>query len=143
MEPKLSTPNLGPETSPIFQRQSYEQHTDLSPSETPETRKFEGPERSQEVSQGEINSTPVLPPPIVFPQPPAPVANDASTATVSSNTDAPLVANDDDLIEREWVDKAKKIIIDTKEDPYRREKEVTLLQSDYLKKRYGRELGSS
>jgi hypothetical protein len=57
--------------------------------------------------------------------------------------DAPLVANDDDLIEKEWVEKAKRIISETKEDPYRREMEVGQLQADYLRKRYGKEIGVS
>lgn len=53
----------------------------------------------------------------------------------------PVSAADDDLIEKEWVDKAKKIIEDTKEDPYRRELEIGKLQRDYIRKRYGREIG--
>jgi hypothetical protein len=57
--------------------------------------------------------------------------------------DTPVAASDDDLIEKEWVDKAKKIIMQTKDDPYRREREVNKLQADYLRKRYGKELGSS
>jgi hypothetical protein len=57
--------------------------------------------------------------------------------------DNPIAANDDDLIEKEWVDKAKKIILQTKDDPYRREQEVSKLQADYLRKRYGKELGVS
>ena len=55
----------------------------------------------------------------------------------------PLVASDDDLIEKEWVDKAKRIVSETKDDPYRREAEVGKLQVDYLQKRYGKELGMS
>lgn len=56
--------------------------------------------------------------------------------------DIPAVASDDDLIEKEWVDKAKKIIAETKEDPHKRERAVNKLQIEYLKKRYGKELGS-
>lgn len=55
--------------------------------------------------------------------------------------DTPAVAADDDVIEKEWVDKAKKIIASTKDDPYRREREVGKLQADYLQKRYGKNLG--
>lgn len=51
---------------------------------------------------------------------------------------APLYAADDDLIEKEWVDKAKKIIAETKHDPYLQEQEVSKLQADYLQKRYGK-----
>ena len=62
---------------------------------------------------------------------------------VTTITGAPLFAKDDDLIEKEWVDRAKKIISDTKNDPFKREESVSKLQVDYLKKRYGRELGVS
>jgi len=83
---------------------------------------------------------PVLPPPAVITVQGATVKDDVVTDVSSGDT--PLVANDDDLIEKEWVDKAKRIIIDTKDDPYRREQEVSRLQADYLRKRYGRELGT-
>lgn len=53
----------------------------------------------------------------------------------------PLTAGDDEVMEKVWVDKAKKIINDTKGDPYRREYEVGKLQADYIEKRYGKKLG--
>ena len=43
--------------------------------------------------------------------------------------------------EKEWVDKLKKIIILTKDDPYERSRVITQLQIDYLKKRYNKTLG--
>lgn len=49
--------------------------------------------------------------------------------------------NDDEVIARSWVDKAKKIINETKDDPYRQEEAVGQLQSDYLKDRYGKGFG--
>jgi hypothetical protein len=52
----------------------------------------------------------------------------------------PLIAGDDDLIEKEWVEKAKKIIQQTRSDPYNQEKEVSKLQADYIKKRYGKDV---
>ena len=71
------------------------------------------------------------------------VADDKNTTstdgTISINS--PAVANDDDLIEKEWVDKAKKIVSETRDDPRRQEEAVSRLQVDYLKKRYGREIG--
>lgn len=101
-------------------------------------------ERRPEVVQGAPapaeNSTlpPVLP---AIPMPIAPVADDAVATTVASD-DNPITAADDDLIEKEWVDKAKKIIEQTKDDPYKRELEIGNLQRDYIKKRYGREIGA-
>lgn len=55
-----------------------------------------------------------------------------------SSSASPATASDDDLIEKEWVDKAKKVIEETKDDPYQREQAVKELQADYLFKRYGR-----
>lgn len=73
-----------------------------------------------------------------LPSPIQTVIQDDGDSTGSSN---PTVAADDDLMEKEWVDRSKQVIAETKGDPYRREKEVNKLQIDYLKKRYGKELG--
>lgn len=70
---------------------------------------------------------------------PVPVATADDTTVADDN---PAVAADDQVIEKEWVDKAKRIIAETREDPHRRERAVNKLQVDYLKKRYGKELGS-
>ncbi len=72
-----------------------------------------------------------------LPNLPQPKPLQKQTVVAGSN---PLVAADEDLIEKEWVDKAKKIVSQTKEDPYSQEKEVSKLQADYLKKRYGKEI---
>lgn len=61
-------------------------------------------------------------------------------ATPAVSDDTPLMAADDEVIEQEWVQKAKKIVADTKGDPYSQEKEVGKLQAEYLKKRYGKEI---
>ena len=42
------------------------------------------------------------------------------------------------LIEKEWVEKAKKVIAETRHDPHLQEREVSKLQADYLQKRYGK-----
>lgn len=61
----------------------------------------------------------------------------------NDGTSDPITANNDDVIEKEWVDRAKKVISDTKDDPYKREEAVSKLQKDYLEKRYGKHLGAS
>lgn len=83
--------------------------------------------------------------PIPVPMPtsvplPSPVQPQTQVPSQVSD-DNPAVAGDDDLIEKEWVDKAKRIIAETKDDPYRREREVGLLQADYLQKRYNKTIG--
>lgn len=75
---------------------------------------------------------------------PAPVSSLSATdtTTVAQSDDSPIVAADEDLIEKEWVDKAKKVIAQTKDDPFVREQQVKQLQIDYIKKRYGKAIGA-
>lgn len=108
----------------------------------PETGIETGAERQEVAAESaarQADATPVLPPPVLPTIVPQTVTDDVTTP----QDDTPLLAADEDLIEKEWVDKAKKIILETKDDPYAREAAVTKLQADYLKKRYGRELGSA
>ena len=80
----------------------------------------------------------VLPQPVVYDD-----TSDNSVIPQPTPDDATLIANDDDLIEKEWVDKAKKIIAETRDDPYRREVEISKLQIEYIRRRYGREIGKA
>lgn len=73
---------------------------------------------------------------------PVPVQAKSDDDSQSDDTTAtPIVAADEDLIEKEWVDKAKQVISSTKNDPYRREQEVKKLQIEYVQKRYNRTIG--
>lgn len=74
---------------------------------------------------------------------PQPVVNDNIVVNPTITSNSPAVAADDDLIEKEWVDKAKKIISETKDNPRKREEDVSRLQIDYLEKRYGRKIGTT
>ena len=73
---------------------------------------------------------------------PAPPAVQAPASTTSTD-DTPLIAGAADLSEKEWVDKLKRIITLTRDDPYERARVIAQLQADYLKKRYNREMGQS
>lgn len=71
----------------------------------------------------------------------------AATPDPAQSTDAstdqsgnPLIADDVDVIEKEWVDRAKEVVNKTKEDPRQQEKEVSKLQADYLAKRYNKNI---
>lgn len=137
MEPKLPSPNIGPEVPSV----NYGPQVERLPGETNPEQRIEQLERRSETAPVEAAPVQTLPPPMTLPIPPV-TTTDSSVAAVPDD-DTPAVANDDDLIEKEWVDKAKKIISQTKDDPYRREQEVSRLQADYLQKRYGREIGAS
>lgn len=66
------------------------------------------------------------------PNPQAPLAHDA-----------PQIADDIDLIEKEWVEKAKEIVSKTKENPYLQNKAISEIKADYIKKRYNKEIAKS
>ena len=52
----------------------------------------------------------------------------------------PQIADDTDLIEKEWVIKAKEIVARTKHDPYEQNKQVERMKADYMKKRYNKDI---
>lgn len=145
MEPKFSSPEMNapnpersPDTTPSLP--TPESAPEI-PVDSPERGQTITPERASEyAAQAQASMAAQQPIPMTLPTP-VPVTDDSQTAIVSD--DSPAVAADDDLIEKEWVDKAKHIISDTRDDPAAREKQVGRLQADYLKKRYGKELGAS
>ncbi len=138
MNPELPTPQYSPEQGPPQQEHSAEFGQNL---QNPEYVGERTPEREQNMRS--VDSLSMPPPPPMTPVPMPYVVPAPSVQQVGPSDDNPVLANDDDLIEKEWVDKAKKIIAETKDDPYRREQEVNRLQVDYLKKRYGKDLGAA
>ncbi|HET6747607.1 MAG TPA: hypothetical protein VFH06_05905 [Candidatus Saccharimonadales bacterium] len=138
MEPKLSAPNRGPEHLPNVPGGNPEYIPSVTPPEKRPEVGYERQETRQESTAANTAGLPMLPP--VQVQSSVPTDDDTSAIPPSAT---PLVAADDDLIEKEWVDKAKAIVTKTKDDPYQREQEVGKLQADYLRKRYGKELGAS
>jgi len=78
-------------------------------------------------SQSTINEPSTLPANIV-------AANPASAAQ------APATADDSDLIEKEWVERAKAIVEGTRNDPYLQNKELNNFKADYMKKRYNKDI---
>ena len=133
MEPKQLSPDFMPPQPPSSPE--FTPEYGATP-EAPAPFGERGPEQRQEAAP------PAGPQPIPITLPtPVPQQSNAPTDGVVAD-DLPAVAGDDDLIEKEWVDKAKKIIAETKDDPRKRELEVNRLQVDYLKKRYGKELGT-
>lgn len=52
----------------------------------------------------------------------------------------PPEAEDSDLIEKEWVERAKQIVAHTRHDPHEQQKALSLMKADYMKKRYNRDI---
>jgi len=74
---------------------------------------------------------------IAMPTPLAPLTQaDTSIVQVADDTN-PLVAEDSDLIEKEWVTKSKDIQKKFRDDPHQQRSQVSALNADYLNKRFG------
>ncbi len=95
-----------------------------------------------------VMQSPVLQPPVPV-QPAENTVHDGGASQPSEQrppesqpTDAlsPSEAGDTDVIEKEWVIKAKEVIELTRHDPYKQALEINKLRADYMKKRYNRDI---
>ncbi len=67
--------------------------------------------------------------------PAAPIKDKSSTSSKASS-----VADDVDLIEKEWVDRAKHIVEKTKDDPYLQNKEMNKAKAEYIETRWNKKI---
>lgn len=92
------------------------------------------PEAGSQAGAGRPAGLPAIPLPV-----PAASPGVAQPAGSAANQGNPAQASDDaDLIEKEWVTKAKQIVERTRNDPYKQSEELTVFKADYMKKRYNR-----
>lgn len=73
--------------------------------------------------------------------PALPVADDTAVASgplAPASPTAHLIAEDTDLIEKEWVERAKHIVASTKDDPFKQKNEISKAKADYVKKRFNK-----
>lgn len=78
---------------------------------------------------------------VIKPTIPNSLPNVDNTKTIAASTvllspDTPKIAEDTDIIEKEWVRAAEKIIENTKNNPHERDDQVSGLRKDYKNKRY-------
>ncbi len=136
MEPTLPAPHHSPEMGPPMR--GPELPVRKGGEFQPAVEHQENQESREQKPSGGDGSGPAIPPPLATPMPPLPNPMQAHQGVAAVADDTPLTAGDDDVIEKEWVEKAKKVIAETKHDPYSQEREVSKLQADYLYKRYGK-----
>lgn len=140
MEPQLPTPHFSPENAPQLTRRG-EESLRVPDREQSQGSSFEHGGETREVKHDSPQGDPAatqqafVPPPLPTIDPAQAQTNQAQQTIVS---DAPAVAADEDLIEKEWVEKAKRVVAETKNDPHAQEDAISRLQADYLQKRYGR-----
>jgi len=70
----------------------------------------------------------------------ASASNDQPIQSTLAVSGAPDMAEDADLIEKEWVHKAKEIVENTKSNPYAQSEQMQHIRADYIRKRYGKDV---
>lgn len=103
------------------------------------------PEARQPQQSPEIQSAPLGAPTVNPSQVPLslPLVDHSQPQARAQSTvlgSVPMAADDADLIEKEWVSKAKEIVEKSKEDPHEQSREMSYLKADYLKKRYNKDI---
>jgi len=63
-----------------------------------------------------------------------------AAAGVAAVADEAMLAEDGDLIEKVWVQKAKEIVERTRNDPYNKNLEINKVKKDYIQKRYQKDV---
>lgn len=86
------------------------------------------PVNAQAAAQPQTMSPPMLSP-----------YDDTSQGT-TGNSSGPQIAEDTDLIEKEWVERAKRIVEHTRHDPHLQTQEMSNMKADYIKKRYNKDI---
>lgn len=72
--------------------------------------------------------------------PASPTASPTGDPALPAQGASPLIADDNDLIEKEWVEKAKQLVEQTKGDPYKQNQEMNKFKASYIKKRYNKDI---
>ncbi|MBM3210069.1 hypothetical protein FJZ39_01875 [Candidatus Saccharibacteria bacterium] len=143
---------MNPESSQSnFNRQPQPSAVEITPRVVPSPERTDGnsaemyrsSERANERQpvQGERINAPSQAMPSAMPMAVPPVQTQTKSSVISDE-DNPAVAADEALIEKEWVDRAKKIIASTRDDPFMREQAIAQLRADYVYKRYGRHIAA-
>jgi hypothetical protein len=129
-----STSNSGMELPP-----PYEQ-LPPAPTKPPEAGQIEQGHPAVPEIAASVNAVSQAIPPATIPLPMPHSSSTISSKTSKSddNQTGPRVIQDKDLIEKEWVNKAKAIVERTGEDPYKQSEELTVLKADYMKKQFNK-----
>lgn len=75
-----------------------------------------------------------------LPSGPVPTTPPSASGHHAVTVTLPAIADDTDLIEKEWVVKAKEIVSRTHDDPYRQNEAMHRVKADYMKKRYNKDI---
>lgn len=139
MEPQLPKPQFSPEAASSAQPTAHNGEMFVAPKTPESTAPIEQGGETHEVFSDRPGGDPGAG--VQFTPPPMPVIEPTQpqlAAQAAQDDTNPITASDDDLIEKEWVEKAKQVVAETRNDPHAQDAAVGKLQADYLKKRYGK-----
>ncbi len=133
MDPKSTIPSFeipkSPETDPARKLSG-----DYDPS-----LKIEDPKETLPAPAGSMVSVSAVPA-SDSPQTAQAAVSPAPPAPALPISDDHLIADDADVIEKEWVEKAKKVISLTSDDPHQETIEINKLKATYMKKRFNKDI---
>ena len=97
---------------------------------------------SLESSPAKGPAAPIISQPLQGIQPALPLNDPLTDDSTKTGSNLPIVtpANDTDRIERQWIDKAKYIVQQTKDDPYKQKDEMSRVKAEYIQQRFKKTL---
>jgi hypothetical protein len=69
-----------------------------------------------------------------------PQSSDSSAMSQPAGITSGLSASDADIIEKEWVDRAKQVVNTTLNDPFKQQNMLNDVKADYMKKRFNKDI---
>jgi hypothetical protein len=127
---ELPKPQAGPNANPADYRNEAAATEASSTVALEQSPKFGAPSPQPQVSLLPTNP---------LSQPVTPMQQAPASSVTPQLGSAPVIADDTDLIEKEWVIKAKEIVNKTKDDPYVQNQEMNKFKAGYQKKRFNRD----
>jgi len=110
-----------------------------------EEERFEQPVESSADSSREEKSGPpsgksgqIIAAPLALPSDQTVIADDSDDASPSADDQLPSNVANADRIEKEWVDRAKSIVAETKDDPFAQKSQISKVSAEYIRKRFNR-----
>lgn len=103
-------------------------------------RAVEAPATPEQSGNMQSRPAPLTPQPVSLPEPPAAQADDPGSSMPADNHARGGPAADKDRIEKHWVERAKSIIEQTKDDPFTQKSEVSKVKAEYIKQRFNKQI---
>ena len=101
----------------------------------PTDSKIVTPESAAKILLQASSNSPLSPIPLPLPQADP---NNMSSSVQGVSSNGFQVADDKDIIEPEWVNRAKQIVASNREDPFAQSEALTEFKADYMQKRYNK-----